>query len=153
VNAFLALDVAITGHGSVAATEIPYTQTTAPTAKQGLFDGTATGLQLDIHDGSATYVTGITYTSQANVATTMTPTGGAITVPNLLVNSAAISTGGTRHLVVNYSLPTTAGNAYNLATSSIVLRIHAVQADNNPLPTSPACVAGRQCDSPGMTWS
>jgi hypothetical protein len=83
----------------------------------------------------------------------MTPTSGAITVPNLLVNSAAVGNGATRHLVVNYSLPTTAGNAYNLATSSIVLRIHAVQADNNPLPTSPACVAGRQCDSPGMTWS
>ena len=153
VNAFLAMDIAITGSGNTPV--IPYGQTTAPTAAQGLYDGSATGLQFDIHDDTATaYMTGVQYKIAAGTSTTLTPSSGAAGVLGLLVNTVPMVNSDVRHVTVNYNLPNTAGNAYDLAASTLVMTIHAVQADNNALPV--ACtVAGRQCSTAlsGMIWS
>jgi len=149
VNAYMALDLAITGAPG-SPIEIPYGSVSAPTAAQGLYDGTANGLQFTITDGTATYMSGVQYNNQAGTATTLTPVTGSASVADLLVNTTPVTNGATKTLTVNYTLPTTAGNAYNLATSSIVLRIHAVQADNNTV--TAGCVAGNLCSS-GMAWS
>lgn len=147
VGAYMALDLAITGSGGTPVT--PYGGS-APSAAQGLYDGTANGLQLTISDGTTTYLSGTQYNNQAGTATTLTPTSGAASVSDLLVTASPIATNATTDITVDYSLPTTAGNAYNLATSSIVLTIHAVQADNNALPVG--CAAGAVCAT-GMNWS
>lgn len=150
VNAFLALDLAITG-ASGSAIEIPHTAVTAPTASQSLYDGTATGLQLNVSDGTTTYLSGVQYNNQAGTATTLTPSSGTASIANLLVNTAVVTSAtAAKTFTVNYTLPTTAGNAYNLATSTVVLRIHAVQADNNALPGG--CALGNVCTT-SMTWS
>ncbi|MEA2827133.1 MAG: hypothetical protein QOG43_1572 [Actinomycetota bacterium] len=150
VRAYMALDLAITGTPG-SPIETPYGSVSPPTAKQGLFDGTATGLQFSIADDDAVnYVSGTTYLGQGVTgAVNLTPTLGAVSVDKLLVNATPITTGETKQLTVNYSLPTGAGNAYNLATSTIVLTIHAVQADNITLPGS--CAAGKRCLT-SMTW-
>jgi hypothetical protein len=154
VKAFLALDLTISGTAGTQ-TAIPYTQTTAPTGAQGLYDGTGTGLQFNIADNTGTtYMAGVQYTNVGNAATTLTPTAGAATVLDLLVNTVPVVQNDTRHLTVNYNLPIGAGNAYNLATSTITLTIHAVQADNNALPSG--CThLGAQCDTTtsSMNWS
>src|SRR5205085_6473774 len=128
VNAFLGLDVAITGTAGSPVVAYP---SGTPTAAQGLYDGSATGLQMDIHDATTTYMTGVQYSIAAGTATTLTPVTGAASVLGLLVNSTPVVNGATRHLTVNFTLPTTANNAYDLAATSFVLTIHAVQADNN----------------------
>jgi len=150
VPAFLAVDLRITGApGSPIA--IPYTQTTAPTAAQGLYDGTANGLQFSITDGSAVnYMSGVSYKLLTGVPTTLTPSGGTATVLHLLMNATPVAENATKSLTVNYTLPTTAGNAYNLATSTLTMTVHAVQADNNPLPGG-CTAAGNQCL--GLNWS
>jgi hypothetical protein len=147
VNAFMALDLHITGAGGTPTT--PY-GASAPSAAQGLYDGTATGLQLNISDGTVTYMSGVQYNNQAGTATTLTPVTGTASVNDLLVTGTAITTNATTHLTVHYTLPTTAGNAYNLATSTVVMTIHAVQADNNALPVG--CAAGNVCAT-SMNWS
>jgi hypothetical protein len=153
VNAYMAMDLAITGAAG-ASIAVPYTQTTAPTAKLGLYDGTANGLQLSITDGAATpvtYFSGTQYRDQATGALTTLPlTSGSASIADLLVNATPITAASAAtHVTVHYSLPIGADNSYNLATSTIVLTIHAVQADNNP---ATGCVAGRVC-STGMSWS
>ncbi len=147
VKAYMGLDLAITGAPGTPVT--PY-GSSAPAAAQGLYDGTATGLQVTISDGTSTYLNGVNYTDLTGAPTPLTPSGGAAAVTDLLVNTTPVTTNATTHVTVNYTLPTTAGNAYNLATSTIVLRIHAVQADNNALPAG--CIAaGNQCS--GLNWS
>jgi hypothetical protein len=148
VNAYLAMDLAITGASGTPI--VPYTQTTAPAAAQGLYDGSATGLQVSIADGTATYFTGVQYKNQAGTLTTLTPTSGGASIDHLLVNTTPVVQNATRSVTVNYTLPTTAGNAYNLATSTIVLTIHAVQADNNAVPVG--CTLGAVCTT-SMNWS
>jgi hypothetical protein len=149
VNAYLALDLSITGAAGTPI--VPYTQTTAPAANPGLYDGTANGLQFTISDGTVSYMSGTTYKNQATgAATNLDLITGTASIADLLVTSTPITTGATKHLTVNYTLPTSAGNGYNLATSTLVMRIHAVQADNNALPGG--CVAGNVCAS-GMNWS
>ena len=149
VPAFLALDLAISGAPG-AATQAPYGGGSAPAAVQGLYDGTANGLQVTIGDGTNTYLSGVTYTNQAAASATLTPTSGAASIANLLMNTTAVTNGTSKTLTVTYTLPTSAGNAYNLATSSIVLTVHAVQADNNALPVG--CAIGNVCLT-GMNWS
>jgi hypothetical protein len=150
VKAFMALDLAITGAPGTPI-EIPYGSVSAPAAAQGLYDGTANGLQFSITDGASTsYLSGTQYNNQAGTATTLTPTSGSASIADLLVTATPITTNATTHVTVTYTLPTSAGNAYNLATSSIVLTVHAVQADNNALPVG--CAAGHVCSS-GMNWS
>jgi hypothetical protein len=147
VNAFLALDLSITGAAGTPTT--PY-GASAPSAAQGLYDGSANGLQFTIGDGTNTYLSGVHYNNQAGGPTVLTPTSGAASVTDLLMNTTPVTANATRSLTVNYNLPTTAGNGYNLATSTIVLTVHAVQADNNPLPVG--CAVGAVC-SAGMNWS
>ncbi len=145
IPAFLGLDVAVTGvAGSPVA---PYSGTT-PSAATGLFDGTANGLQVLVTDtGPTTFVNGTTYQNQGGSPVALSSTSS---VTDLLVSRTAFTNGGTETLTVNYKLPTTASNAYNSASSTIVLLIHAVQANNNALPG--ACAAGSVCSS-GFNWS
>jgi hypothetical protein len=144
VNAFLGLDLAIT---SVAGSPVaPYGGTT-PSPAAGLFDGTANGLQMLVTDSATTFLNNTTYVNQAGSAVALSATSA---VTGLLISPTPMINGGTDTLTVNFKLPTSASNAYNLASSTIVLQIHAVQADNNALPIG--CAAGKVCTS-GFNWS
>jgi hypothetical protein len=145
INAFLGLDLAIT---SVAGSPLtPYTGS-APSAAAGLFDGTANGLQVLVTDSSATtFLNNTTYVNQAGSSVALSATSS---VTGLLISRTPMTNGGTDTVTVNYKLPTSASNAYNLASSTIVLQIHAVQADNNTIPVG--CAAGKVCTS-GFNWS
>jgi hypothetical protein len=142
---FLGLDLTISGTaGSPVA---PYSGTT-PSAAAGLFDGTATGLQVLVTDSaSTTFVNRTTYQNQAGSPVTLSATSS---VSDLLISRTASTNGGTDTVTVNYQLPTSASNAYNSAGTTIVLVIHAVQANNNALPAG--CAAGNVC-STGFNWS
>ena len=114
----------------------------------GLFDGTANGLQLLVTDTASTnFVNSTTYQSQAGTPVSLS---SASSVTDLLISRTASTNGGTDTVTVNYKLPTSASNAYNSASSTIVLVIHAVQANNNALPAG--CAAGNVCSS-GFNWS
>ena len=145
IPAFLGLDLTITGAaGSPVA---PYTGST-PTAAGGLFDGTANGLQVVVSDGGpTTYLNNTTYQNQAGSPVALTSTSS---VTDLLISRTAVTNGGSDTITVDYKLPTTASNAYNSASTTVVLLIHAVQANNNALPAG--CAAGKVCSS-GFNWS
>jgi len=145
IPAFLGLDLAIT---SVAGSPVaPYGGAT-PSPAAGLFDGTANGLQVLVTNTATTnFMNNTTYLDQAGTPTGLTATSF---VTGLLISTTPMSNGGTDTVTVNYKLPTSASNAYNLASSTIVLQIHAVQADNNALPVG--CAAGKVCTS-GFNWS
>jgi hypothetical protein len=145
VPAFLGLDVTITG---VAGTPVaPYTGTT-PSAAPGLFDGTTNGLQLLVTDTSATnFLNNTTYQNQSGSPVTLSSSSSAT---DLLISRTPITNAGTDTVTVNYKLPTAASNAYNSASSTIVLVIHAVQSDHNALPVG--CAAGNVC-STSFNWS
>ena len=69
VNAYMAMDLAITGAGGTPV--VAYTQTTAPPTAQGLYDGSATGLQFTITDNATvpvTYMSGVQYTTRESRA-------------------------------------------------------------------------------------
>ena len=113
-----------------------------------LYDGTATGLQLYLKDGTpTTYLTstaptaGTTFTAQGGTATSL-PTG---TTANLLVSTIPATTGTAVSFTLNYAVPIATGNAYQGGSATVTLTFHAVQAGNNPLPG--ACVAGQQCNA------
>jgi hypothetical protein len=151
VNAFLGLDVVVTGTDGTPV--VAYGQTTVPSAAHGLYDGTANGLQLTISDGTNTYVSGTSYNTQVLIPTPTTLSidgAGEAAVSKLLMNTVAVTNAATKHLTVNYTLPTGAGNAYNAAYSTVQLTVHAVQFDNVTLPGT--CSVGHVC-STGMTWS
>ena len=145
IPAYLGLDMTITG---VAGTPVtPYGGTT-PAAAAGLFDGTANGLQMTVTDGTpTTFLSNTSYKNQAGTAVTLSATSS---VQGLLVRRASFTSGTTETITVNYQLPTSASNAYNSASTTIVLLVHAVQANNNPLPSG--CAAGAVCTS-GFNWS
>jgi hypothetical protein len=120
-----------------------------------LYDGTATGLQLYLKDGTpTTYLTstaptaGTTFTAQGGTATSL-PTG---TTANLLVSTIPATTGTAVSFTLNYAVPIATGNAYQGGSATVTLTFHAVQAGNNPLPG--ACVAGQQCNpTTTFLWS
>jgi hypothetical protein len=145
IPAFLGLDLTITGTaGSPVA---PYGGTT-PTAAAGLFDGTANGLQVIVTDSaSTTFVNSTTYQNQAGSPVALSATSS---VADLLISRTASTNGATDTVTVNFKLPTSASNAYNSAGSTIVLVIHAVQANSNALPGG--CTAGNVCSS-AFNWS
>jgi len=145
VPAFLGLDLTITG---VAGTPVaPYGGTT-PSAAAGLFDGTANGLQVLVTDSApATFLNNTTYKNQAGSPVSLSSSSS---VTGLLVSRTPVTNGGSDTITVNFKLPASASNAYNSASSTIVLLIHAVQSDNNALPAG--CVAGSVCSS-GFNWS
>ena len=130
-NAYLAVDVAVS-NGSTT-----------------LYDGSATGLQLYLKDGSSTsYLNGTSYTKQGGSSATL-PSGST---PNLLVSTAPASTNTAVNFSLDYLLPSSAGNGYQGGNSTVTLTFHAVQSGNNSLPGT--CVAGQQCDNgSGFAWS
>jgi predicted ribosomally synthesized peptide with SipW-like signal peptide len=113
------------------------------TSTSNLYDGSASGLNFEIADGSTTSYT----------------TSGALKANSasspLLVSAtpdAGSGLGGhkTYTFTVNYALPTGAGNTYQGMNTSLTLTVYAVQANNNG--SASACSAGAQC--PGITsWS
>lgn len=130
-SAYLAVDVAI-GNGTTK-----------------LYDGTATGLQYYLKDGSSTsYVGGTSYTQQGGTSAAL-PAAGA---SNLLVSRTPASTNAAVSFTLDDSFPVAAGNAYQGGSSTVTLTFHAVQSGSNPLPAD--CVAGQQCNASGsFAWS
>jgi hypothetical protein len=129
-TAWLAVDVAVTN------------------GTTSLYDGTATGLQLYLKDGTpTTYLTstaptaGTTFAAQGGAATSL-PAG---TTANLLVSTIPAATNTSVLFTLNYAVPIATGNTYQGGSATVTLTFHAVQAGNNPLPG--ACVAGQQCNA------
>ena len=129
--AYLAVDVAV-ANGTTA-----------------LYDGTATGLQLYLKDGTPTsYVNGTSFTQQGGGSAALS----AGTTSNLLVSTSAASTGTAVNFSLDYLLPAAAGNSYQGGSATVTLTFHAVQSGNNPLPGT--CAAGQQCNAgSGFAWS
>lgn len=145
IPAFLALDFTIAG---AAGTPVAPNSGTTPSAAAGLFDGSASGLQVKITDAaSTTYMNSTSYGNQSGIPVPLTSTSSAT---NLLISRTASTNGGVHTITVNYQLPLSGSNAYNLASTTIVLVVHAVQAGNNALPAG--CAAGNACSS-GFSWS
>lgn len=151
-GAYLALNVAITGASGTPVAE--YGASTAPTAATGLYNGTATGLQVSITSGTgSSKVTYMTGTALGGTATTSGSASASAT--DLLVSKSAFTTSTTITWTLHWSLPSTAGNAFEGASSTIHLLVHAVQAAHNGATTS--CTAGETCSLTGSNgepaWS
>jgi hypothetical protein len=157
VPAYLAVDVTAAG---TAGSPVASYGGAAPSAAPGLFDGSSNGLQLSVKStGTAanTFISGTQFTngsgSAANVTGTCagngTETGCSAsgTVNDLLIGKFSPTNAGT--ITVDYGLPTAANNAYEGASTTITLTVHAVQANNNS--TVAACTNGQQCLS--GSWS
>jgi len=114
--AYLGVDIAITG--------------------TSLYDGTSSGLQLEISDGTTSYTTSGAINGTTDLLVSKTPD--------------AASSNTVHTLTVNYALPTAAGNAYQGLSSTITLTIHAVQSGNNNFVG--ACTAGSTCGT-AANWS
>ena len=98
------------------------------TSGTNLYDGTATGLQFQISDGSASYTT----SGAINTNTASDP---------LYVSTD--SPGASAHtFTVNYALPLSAGNTYQNKSTTLTLTVYAVQSGNNG---TGVCTAGSQC--------
>ena len=130
--AYLGVDVAVTS---------PNTTSTA------LYDGTASGLQLKVKDGTpTTYINATSWTDQSGTSHTLS---AGTPVTDLLVSTTPASANQAVSFTVDYGLALTSGNAYQNADAKVVLTFHAVQSGNNTVPG--ACAAGHQCS--GLTWS
>jgi hypothetical protein len=137
-TAWLAVDVTIT-NGSTA-----------------LYDGTATGLQLDLNDAAATSylastapAAGTTFKTAAGTATTL-PAGSTA---DLLVSTTAAATNSAVSFSLDYALPIASGNIYQGGSATVTLTFHAVLAGTNSLPGTCAS-AGNQClAGSGFAWS
>lgn len=146
-GAYLALDVTVTGTAGSPVT--PYGAGSPPTAANGLYNGTAKGLQLTITSttGAVTYMTG---TTLGGTATTSGSASASAT--DLLVNKVAVTSATKYTFKVHWSLPTTATNAFDTAGSTVKLLVHAVQAANNG--STATCTAGKACSGAGdPAWS
>ena len=116
---------------------------TPVTGADGLFDGTAAGLQLQVMNGATNFIAGgVNWTDEAT--TTHNLFGGAGNDLYL----GQFSTGGTVAIKFDYALPQSSGNAYQAAGTTFRLQVHAVQAGNND---NSGCVVGQQCSS--IAWS
>ncbi len=152
---YLALDVTIASAG--AGSDPNHVLTGAP----GLYDGTATGLQVLVKDNQATPT--LYMNAGGSTPTPGTHLGGAATTPgsatatgtDLLVSKTAFTSGQSVTFTVDYTLPLGATNAYDGAGTTITLAAHAVQSQGNG--SVAACTVGHQCDtvSPGSgpVWS
>ena len=163
VPAWLGLDLAVTG--TAGTSQVPYGATAAPTAALGLFDGTSTGLQLLVKDtGGTSFVEGGTatapgtdYHDTADVATGFPFTAGTAdgALKDLLV-AADVTGPKSFTFTVTYELPTSATNAYQGASTTLVLTFHAVQYDNNPATGGKCTHLGAVCPTSttaGIRWS
>ena len=114
--AYIGVDVAVTG--------------------TSLYDGTATGLQLQLSDGTTSYTTTGALNGTSNLLVSTTPDAG--------------SSNTTHTLTLNYALPTAAGNSYQGLASTLTFTIHAVQSGNNNFVGG--CTAGHTCGT-AANWS
>jgi hypothetical protein len=129
-SAWLAVDVAVSNGGTV------------------LYDGSATGLQLYLKDGSTSYVNGTTFAQQGGGSASLP----AATTSNLLVSTSPAANGTAVNFSLDYAMPAAAGNGYQSGSATVTLTFHAVQSANNPLPSG--CAAGQKCDAgSGFAWS
>ena len=147
-GAWLGVDLSVTNPvaGSPSQSYAPGNTGTTPTAAGGLYDSTATGLQLTIADNQSapvTYMSGRSWNGGSTTGTTPS-------VADLLVNTTPFTSTTAITFTINWSLPSTANNAYEGAASTVNLFVHAVQAADNGSTTS--CTAGLTCS--GITnWS
>jgi hypothetical protein len=137
--AFLGLDVSFAGTqaGSDPNGVLP--------GAAGLYDSSATGLQVLIRDAQSTPVTYMNGTVLGGAATSGADAGAS----NLLVSTTPATTGTTVTFTVDYLLPASTTNAYEHAASSVTLTVHAAQAGNNG--SAASCTAGRVCPGIG-SW-
>jgi predicted ribosomally synthesized peptide with SipW-like signal peptide len=113
-----------------------------------LYDGTATGLQLYLKDGSSSYLTGTAFRQEGGGSASL-PTGST---SNLLVSTSPAATGTAVNFSLDYALAAAAGNGYQGGSTTVTLTFHAVQSGNNALPSD--CAAGQQCNAgSGFAWS
>ena len=137
------------------------------TVAKPLYDNSATGLQLKVTDSNATVYfstaaftgSGTKFKKKTGAATTIgavscPPTFSTYTncyvVTDLLVNTAAITTGTSDTFTVTYKLPTTSTPSYENAVAKVVLSIHGVQFANQK---ATGCSVGRQClAETGFGW-
>ena len=140
-SAYLAVDVAVNNVGSPA-----------------LYDGSATGLQLYLTDGSSTtYLTSTAPTGGTTFTAEGTPGAPASLLPsvpaaNLLVSPVATTTTTAVSFTLNYAVPIATGNTYQGGSATVKLTFHAVQASNQVIPGD--CAAGHQCNGTAtFVWS
>jgi hypothetical protein len=142
VPAYLGLDIGISS-----------TAGTVSSPANGLFDGSATGLQLLIKDNQSTpvtYVNGTSYTNKSGTSVAMSYNTGTT---DLLVNTTPFTSSSSAvTFTLDYYLPTTSTTGYQGATSTFTLTVHAVQSGNN---TATGCSTAWQCPivSGGFQWS
>jgi hypothetical protein len=140
--AYLGLDIGISS-----------TAGTVSSPANGLFDGSATGLQLLIKDNQTspvTYVNGTSYTNKSGSSVAMSYNAGTT---DLLVNTSTFtSSSPSITFSLDYYLPTTSTTGYQGATSTFTLTVHAVQSNNN---AATGCTTGKQCPvvSGGFQWN
>ena len=144
-GAWLAADLAVTSPVA-GSPETPYVAGNlgaAPTAADGLYDSSTSGLQVTVTDNqlpSVTYMSGTSW--NGGTATS----GTTPSISDLLVNNAPITNGTSVTFSVAWSMPSSADNAYDGAASTFTIFIHAVQAANDGNATSvAACTEGDTC--------
>lgn len=138
-SAWLALDVSIASTATGSPVQ-SYSGST-PSAAAGLYDSSATGLQVLVKDNQTTPITYMTGTTLGGSGTS----GASPSVIDLLVNTSAFTNNQAVTFTIDYYLPTTATNAYDSAASSITLTAHAVQSASNGNTTG--CIAGTVCSN------
>lgn len=155
VPAYLGLDLSIASQtpGNAAATNA-YDGTDAGlpvTGSIGLFDGTATGLQLQIASSGDEPI-GSFITNGTNGDVYWTNEAGAQqnlnSGPANYLYLGQFSTGESTTITFDYALPRAANNAYQAAGTTFRLQVHAVQAGNND---NSGCTVGQQCST--IAWS
>lgn len=158
VPANVAVDVVVTSTGGTTAQAYaPGNTGTTPTAANGLYDGSAAGLQLGITDsGSVTYNSGHSWTETTlNGATPWNASANDVLVAKS-TTSSTFGGSGTDTFTVAYNLPSTTGNGYQNASTTITFLVHAVQSANNGSTTG--CTVGHVCTTTtpvagGPAWS
>jgi hypothetical protein len=147
-GAWLGVDLGITGTaGTPVQAYAPGNGGVTPAAAPGLYDSTVNGLQVTISDNQTTPVAYMSGTSW-NGANTGYASGASIA--DLLVNPAAFTAPTSMTFTISWSLPTSANNSYDNATTALTMIVHAVQAGNNGSTTG--CLAGDTC-SGISSWS
>ena len=132
-SAYLAVDIAIAAPSA------------ALPSSPALYDTSATGLQVNISDGTSTFMNGTTFKVLDGADTTVT---AGTPVTNLLVSTNPAATGDEFTFDIRYALPTLAPNSLQGGSATVTLTFHAVQSANQ---TSDGCTAGQQCNT--ITWS
>lgn len=137
VPAYLGLDLTLSGTAGTSQQAYALGNTgSTPTAVTGLYDGTANGLQVELTDSNGTsYWSGTTVNGSAFA-------GPTTSIADLLA-SKSITNGISDTFTVDYALPAGASNAYQGASSTITMVVHAVQAGNNG--SASGCTLGDTC--------